>query len=214
MRNTVRLNISSPELMASEGLSWVLRRQQIRTERWPRMGEAVRVLTAPTGFARHLLTYRDFHLLDETDKTIATATSEWLLIDVKRRRPRPLPSRIAQLAESLAPASAHLTRPTGKLAVPKTPTLSTESQVAYYQLDFNDHLTNPCFPELMLEPLGHQFLTTHTLQRVDISFVKEARYGDHVTAVCETLQNGCFAHGLLGKTATLATMHTKWKQED
>lgn len=213
MRNTARLGISSHELIQTHNSSWVLRRQTINCYRWPNLGEEISVITAPSGFARQLLTYRDFHLLDAKGVTIATAVTEWLLLDLERRRPRPLPDHIAALEADLAPATAHLKRPKGKVLPPNQPDRACSAKVAFYQLDFNNHLTNPVFPELMLEPLGVAFLSKNLPYRIDIAFQKEARYGELLTAVSATEEAG-HRHALLRGEELLATMWTEWSGID
>lgn len=211
MRNTVRLKISSPEMIARYGSSWVLRRQRIDCQRWPKLGEKLSVLTAPSGFERSFQTFRDFHLRDATGETIITATTQWLFMNIKSRRLQAIPEDIAQIKKDLAPASAHLKRPEGKVIGPTAPAESTSSAVAFYQLDFNDHLTNPVFPELMLEPLGHDFLHRHLPIQADIMFQREARYGDKVTAQTGPEEGTLsFGHALLRDDTLLATMQTKW----
>jgi medium-chain acyl-[acyl-carrier-protein] hydrolase len=212
MRNTVRLKISSPELMEAYGLSWVLRRQNIECKRWPRLGERIRVLTAPTGFAGKLQTFRDFHLLDEGGDRIISATTAWLIMDVANRRLRPIPERVATLKKDLAPASAHLPRPLEKVPPPEVLDAIRDSRVAFYQLDFNDHLTNPVFPELMLEPLGHEYLSQHLPERVMIAFHKEARYHETVQAgVQRNVSAHRHRHVLKRGEDILATMDTSWR---
>ena len=214
MRNTVRLKISSPELIEKHGLSWVLRRQRIDAVRWPVLGEELTVITAPSGFARRLQTFRDFHLQDASGRVIISAATQWLLMDVATRRLKPIPSDIAALETHLAPASAHLERPVNKIREPLNPHLSKDFEVAFSQLDFNDHLTNPVFPELMLEPLGHQFLSTQLPVSADIMFHREARYGDQIEALAGhfELPPHRFDHALMRGDHLLATMHTKWKK--
>ncbi|WP_173021579.1 acyl-[acyl-carrier-protein] thioesterase [Lewinella sp. W8] len=212
MRNTVRLNISSPELMEAYGLSWVLRRQNIDCQRWPRLGERIRVLTAPTGFAGKLQTFRDFHLLDEAGNRIISATTAWLIMDVANRRLKPIPERVAALKKDLAPASAHLPRPLEKVPPPSSVDATIDSRVAFYQLDFNDHLTNPVFPELMLEPLGHDYLLGHLPTRIMIAYHREARYGEKVRAGVQTdTATHHHQHVLLRGEEVLATMDTRWQ---
>ncbi len=213
MQNTVRLNISSPQMMEQYGCSWVLRRQRINCDRWPKLGEELTVLTAPSGFERQLQTFRDFHLRDQAGITIITATTQWLFMDVSTRRLRPIPPAIADLRHHLAPAAAHLDRPDGKVPPPSKPTLARAAKIAFYQLDFNDHLTNPVFPELMLEPLGHDFLRNHLPVKADIMFQREALYGDQVEAVAGPEAKALhFGHALLRGDDQLATMQTSWRQ--
>ena len=210
MRNTVRLGISTPELVASIGLSWVLRRQRITVRRMPRIGDRVELLTAPTGFARRLLTYRDFHLFDPgEERALVSATSEWLLLDVRTRKVRPIPPNIALLEQDLAPASSQLKRPTGPLPPPEEVTAERTFRVSYGMLDFNDHLTNPVFPELMLEPLGRDFILGHQPTLLDVSYQSEARYGEILRAVVGPSGEG-FRHALYRQDELLSTLHTEW----
>ncbi len=211
MRNTVRLNISSPQMIERYGCSWVLRRQRIECHRWPRLGEQLSVLTAPSGFERTFQTFRDFHLKDASGETIITATTQWLFMNIQSRRLQAIPEDIAQLKQHLAPASAHLKKPDGKVPPPTSPTKSTTSSVAFFQLDFNDHLTNPVFPELMLEPLGHDFLLQHLPLHADIMFQREARYGETLTAQTGSEEGNLqYGHALLREGELLATMRTAW----
>ena len=214
MRNTYTLGISTPTLVESHGVSWVLRRQQISCRRWPKLGEAVTVLTAPTGFDRKLLTYRDFHLLDGADEAgppLISAVSEWLLMDVRSRRVRPIPPHIAALSEHLAPATAHLERPSGQLHPPGEGAQQRDILLRYGMLDFNDHLTNPVFPELMLEPLGRDFLITHLPVEIDIAFQTEARYDELVSALADLDEAGRGRHELRRGEEVLATMESRWR---
>lgn len=213
MRNTVSLGISTPELMKSHGLSWVLRRQRITCNRWPKIGDEVSILTAPTGFERNLLTYRDFHLLGPDDEKLISAVSEWLLMDLVSRRLRPIPPHIAALEKSLIPMdlrpTIHLERPHKKLKPPATGTEMREFKVSYGMLDFNDHLTNPVFAELMLEPLGKEFLTGHLPTSIDISFQAEARYRETLRATVGG-EGPERRHALYRGEELIALMHTTW----
>ncbi|WP_187270965.1 acyl-[acyl-carrier-protein] thioesterase [Neolewinella aurantiaca] len=213
MQNSVRLKISSPEMIEAYGCSWVVRRQRVEISRWPVLGEEIVVTTAPSGFARKLQTFRDFHLVDETGQTIITAATQWLMMDISSRRLKTIPPAVTALEADLAPATAHLKRPDNKIPAPAQSHLSTKSRVTFSQLDFNDHLTNPVFPELMLEPLGHDFLRQHLPSSADIMFHKEARYGDTLEAVAGFSDGPLrYDHALLRDGETLATMHTSWKK--
>ena len=213
MRNTFSLGISTPDLIKEHGVSWVLRRQRITCNRWPKLGENVSILTAPTGFERRLQTFRDFHLLDTDDETkpIISAVSEWLLMDVESRRLKPIPEKVLALATDLAPATSHLERPKGKLHPPAEPHQQLEFKVRYGMLDFNNHLTNPVFPELMLEPLGADFLRTHVPTTVDIMYHHEARYGELVTATAGAVEDGTSKHALYRGGELLAVMQVEWQ---
>ena len=210
MVNTVRLGVSSPELIAAEGLSWVLRRQTIICHAWPRMNDGVDIITAPTGFERGLLTYRDFHLRRPGGEILISAVSEWLLMDVHTRKLRPIPERVARLRHSLAPAASHLPRPESKLRAPDDVAGHFETEVRYGMLDFNDHLTNPVFAELLLEALGADFLRGHLPRTLDLVYKAEARYGERLRATVSGEARGR-RHALYRGEEVLALMHSTWQ---
>ncbi len=211
MRNTIRLKLSSPELIDRYGLTWILRRQHVTALRWPRIAEPVTVVTAPTGFARGLMTFRDFHLLDQQGRAIVSATTDWLLMDLDSRRLRPIPESVLAIRDDFPDEADCLPRPTGKLQPPEPETGLRHFRVPYYQLDFNNHLTNPSYPELLLEPLGASFLNGHLPTKIDLAYHHEARYGEELTAVTGPTGNG-FAHALRRQGKELATMHSSWEK--
>ncbi|PPK84654.1 acyl-ACP thioesterase [Neolewinella xylanilytica] len=212
LRNTDRLGISSHALSRDLGLTWVLHRQSIQATEWPALGDAVSVVTLPTFIQRGLITYRDFYLLDAAKRVMACSSSTWSVMDLNSRRIRPIPQRVTDKLQDLPPAGSGLAVPGEKPAPPESPTAERTFRVQFAHLDFNNHLTNPAFPELMLEPLDLPFLSTHLPVRADMIYHREARYGDLLTAVtAKAAHSGHFAHGLYrGEGELLASMATRW----
>ena len=229
MVNTLRLKLSSPELMASDGLSWVLRRQHVQVRRWPVMNEALKIVTAPTGFHRRLQTFRDFYVYDQTDQLIATAATEWLLMDLKSRRLRPIPQRVLAISEGLIDAEHRLSPPPGKNWAGDLVDHTYTTRVRHSQLDFNNHLTNPAYVDLLLDGAPHECTEALKLTGFAIEFLEEARWRDELTIHCTAVrqEDGTaeiykkvdrldepptvrLQHRLLRGDATLATMRSSW----
>ncbi|MCP9237502.1 acyl-ACP thioesterase domain-containing protein [Lewinella sp. JB7] len=212
MRNTDRLGISSGDLMKAHGLTWVLHRQLITARAWPIIGDAVTVITAPTHIERGLMTYRDFHLIDEAGTPLISSTSVWSVMQFDSRRLRHIPPVVTALAEHMPPPEARLTQPSQKIRVPEASDAERSYRVGFAHLDFNDHLTNPAFAELMVEPLDINFLTTHLPTRADIVYRHEARYGDQLTATvaAEKSQPDTFTHTLRREAELLSIMRSEW----
>ena len=82
--------------------------------------------------------------------------------------------------------------------------------VRYGMLDFNDHLTNPVYVELLLEPLGAEFLRAHRPATMDILYQNEARYGERVSAVAE-LDGTASRHVLRRGETALAQLAVEWR---
>ncbi|CAH1000591.1 hypothetical protein LEM8419_01725 [Neolewinella maritima] len=213
MRNSDRLGISTPQLVAQQGLTWVLHRQIIQAAHWPTLGQDVQVLTLPARVERGLLIIRDFYLLDAQGTPLITSTSAWSTMNTSSRRIKPLPTSVTELLTDLPPPAQHLPWPEGKVQPPERTDQGMTFRVTYAHLDFNNHLTNPAFAELMVEPLGIDHLTQYLPRRADITYHREARYGDLLRAGSTRLDtNGpvTFRHTLMRDDELLATMETEW----
>ena len=214
MRHTDRLGISSHDLTRELGLTWVLHRQAVSCRRWPTLGEKVSVVTLPTRIDRKLITYRDYYLLDAADRILACSASTWSVMDLQSRRIRSIPPLVTDAIGELPPAGVGLDLPADKPVPPTTPTGRTRTLVGFAQLDFNNHLTNPAFPELMLEPLGLPFLGNHLPVMADMTYHREARYADELEAVTSPgTEPDSFHHALYrGSGELLASMQTRWRK--
>jgi len=76
--------------ISKEGISWVLFRINIDIKRLPSKGEAVVVTTWPRSI-RGISASRDFEMhLEESGELLCAVTSDWLIIDLKTRKPQRL----------------------------------------------------------------------------------------------------------------------------
>ena len=216
MRHTDRLGISSHDLTREAGLTWVLHRQAVRCRRWPVLGEALSVVTLPTRIDRNLITYRDFYLLDSADRILGCSASTWSVMDLQSRRIRSIPAMVTDALGELPPPGAGIVPPANKPSPPVDPTARTSLRVRFSHLDFNNHLTNPAFPELMLEPLGMPFLVDHLPTMADMVYHREARYGEGLEAVVSPgTSPGTYDHALYrGGGELLASMQTRWRKTE
>lgn len=85
---TYALKIDVPTLN-EQGLTWMLHKLHILINRMPEQGENVTLETWPSGIDR-LFAIRDFRMV-AGEEVLLRATSEWMVIDVNRRRPVRLP---------------------------------------------------------------------------------------------------------------------------
>lgn len=207
--STLRLGVSVLDL-EPKGIGWVLLGQYIKLDRTPQLNESCTIVTCPTGFER-VFTYRDFHLLDEQGKRIGTASTTWMLMDLKSRRMAQLPDFIKILGEKVPPKEEQLPRAGYKLNSLAQGADVRSFQVGHHQLDFNGHLTNPVYVEWMLEGLPAGVLANQELKELAIQFKQEARYGDTVSVQITKGHGDLYHHGLLMDGKPLASMQTTWK---
>ncbi len=76
------------DVLMARGLTWVLTRQRIEILRAPRLHEELEVETWPSGLDR-LAALRDFRVRGADGAELARAISQWYVLDLETRRPRP-----------------------------------------------------------------------------------------------------------------------------
>jgi acyl-ACP thioesterase len=81
-----RLGVGMDRL-AEQNIAWVLREQAMFVERYPALGEELRISTWPTR-AERILCHRDFRICDQSGRLAAFGTSVWFGLDLAARRPR------------------------------------------------------------------------------------------------------------------------------
>jgi len=197
------LGVATDRLLA-EGRAWVLTRLQVAVARYPRWREEVTVETWPSA-ADRLYAQRDFVLSDASGAPLATATSQWLVIDVARRRPVRLPEAVHAIVR---PDRPHALAPAAEpLAEPEAPDETRQFSVRRADLDLNEHVNNVRFVEWALEAVPGALRAGRHCARLDVQFRAEALYGDTVESTCAVAGEAAshrVAHAEDGRTLALA----------
>jgi medium-chain acyl-[acyl-carrier-protein] hydrolase len=168
--------------LTENDLAWVLTRQLIAIDTYPRWGETIQILTWPTGKDR-LLWYRDFKILSGDGNTIGRATTAWLVIDQLSRRPQ----RTEALPTLDPPSDVERAFPRwpAKVAALSEDAPSHFIRVRYRDLDVNEHVNNAQYVEWALEAFDLDFHRRHRLREIEANYMVEALYGDTLSAHCE-----------------------------
>ncbi|GAB6090876.1 acyl-[acyl-carrier-protein] thioesterase [Spirochaeta dissipatitropha] len=167
-------------------LGWVLSRLHIRITDYPRMGELVFVHTWPKRTDR-LFALRDFEIFSEEDPDtpVISASSAWLLIDIKSKRPR--------RPETLE----HKLYTFDKDAIQETPSKldfgnnrinedfvdfsnTYQMKVERSKLDVNYHTNNAAYIDWIEDALPMEFFQKHHIHEFLINFNGETFVNDHL----------------------------------
>jgi len=157
--------------------TWVLYKQVIQIEKWPRWGEIITIKTAPSG-ADKLFCYREFEL-SVADEIIGRISSSWLVINTISRRPVRTKDFYSQdLAYPMEIYFPDLIK--GKMRwVPET--IEThEIAVELLDIDINQHVNNACYPSWCLNFYTPEFIQNHTLYSIEQQFIAEAMFKDNL----------------------------------
>lgn len=165
------------EVTDARGAAWVLIRQRVEMERWPRWGETLQVRTwlRPP---EHVTVTRDFEFL-VGDRIVGRAAAHWITIDQESRRPIPLvfPDLPGQFRETghlleVEPSRLQLKEPGEALA---------EFQVRPSDLDMYRHANNTRFGQWLLDALPWAVHEKQILRSYQVNFLAEVRLADIVT---------------------------------
>jgi acyl-ACP thioesterase len=205
------LNVSVDRLEPL-GLAWVLSRLRVEVTAYPRWRESAQVLTWPSGEDR-LFATREFLVQAEDGTTLARASSAWLLMNVKRKRPVRLPDFIQALALPDRPA------PFPEAPHPLEPPSGFDHErrfrIRYSDLDLNAHVNNARYVEWIAESVPDDVMHQYQMTALQIQYRAETRYGASIRSGCQRIADEnalAFTHHLLraDSDTSVALARTRW----
>ncbi|MBM3294264.1 MAG: acyl-ACP thioesterase [Candidatus Aminicenantes bacterium] len=158
-----------------KGLTWVLSRLHVRFARYPRWGEAVTLRTWPSA-QLPLYALREFEIADAAGPAIQ-ATSSWIVIDLKTKRPVKLTDHFPLYPLRPARAVADDFPP---LPAPTRADLGREYPVFFSDLDINRHVTSTVYIQRALETVPEDVLFNARPSSIEVNYRSEAFYGDGI----------------------------------
>jgi acyl-ACP thioesterase len=210
-QNVMRLGISVWNLEPHH-LAWVLMRQTVQIQRLPELGEQITILTYPAGFDR-VFTFRDYQVFDTEKSCIIQSASTWLLMDTNQRKMTSIPDFVLALASDIPAPEQCLPRCNFSFQGFQNANNIQQSQVGWFDLDYNAHVNNVQYVKWMLETLPEDILSKKSLHTLDIQFRAECRLGDKVEASYQQQDTSSFFHQLMlsGGNKELSLAKTSWR---
>jgi len=156
--------------LLENNLAWVVTHYLVDILELPREGEDLRVITWPS-CQDSLRATRDFEIRGADDRLMVRATSQWILIDMARRRP-------LRLNEHLPPwpicTSRAWDRTFDKFG-DFSPVKSHVIKCRFDDIDVNQHINNAVYAVWATESVGYVYRNEHTLRRIELNFKKEIK---------------------------------------
>jgi medium-chain acyl-[acyl-carrier-protein] hydrolase len=162
--------------LKEKGYMWILSRLRVVIYRYPDWNEEIKVLTWPKS-AERLFAYRDFEIRSKNDSVLACATSGWLILDVKTRRPQRMSNFLGKM-EFLESQNA-LEDSLKKLSV-DVEERKESFLIQYSHLDLNNHVNNVKYIEWILNGHPPEILSNFQVSDFRIDFLGELKLGDVV----------------------------------
>lgn len=170
----------SDEVMAQEGVSWIILQTEIQVTRLPKAEETIRIVTQALSYNK-FFTYRDFKVYDAAGELCVTTNCTFAMMDFAQRK-------IVRINEELiAPYQADptkkLVRTPKPVAVDSISAESIDYRVRYLDIDGNQHVNNAKYLDWFLDSLGLDFIRHHELKNLNVKYEKEVSYGNMVQSL-------------------------------
>lgn len=167
-------------------LTWVISRYHIRLYRYPRWRESVELTTWPC-LNQGLFALREFEVKDEKGEMLAAATSSWMLIDLKTKRPVAPADRLGSYI--LNPRRA-IRSDFDPLPTVGQADLERSFRVGMSDLDWNKHVNHVAYIAWALETARPDLLEKHRPAEIEADFRGQAFYGETVLCRTQPLSGG------------------------
>ena len=169
------------EQLRENGLTWVLYKMEVHVDRYPERWEEITVKTRPSA-GDGLRALRDYELLDKEGNRIAAAVSQWMVLNLKTRRPVRVPKEILNLG---------LKEPTHVIKPDKKPIKQVENhseqnmapvtRVGLHHLDMNGHANNVTYISWFTGHVPESIVASKQCRRFEIQYISECNAGDDIT---------------------------------
>jgi acyl-ACP thioesterase len=163
------------EAMARTGQGWILSRMSVLLERRPRWRESVTVRSWPRGWDR-LFAIRDYDIRDASDKPVVRGRSNWLILDVEKRRPLRPQAVMGTLplneGRDALPGGAGALNGRDRLAK------AVERRALYSDIDYNGHVNNARYIQWIQDLTEPEILEKAARMRLDINYLSEIMPGE------------------------------------
>ncbi len=166
------------EVMLKDNLVWVLSRTELVMDRYPVVGEHIRVETFPAPNKRWFFP-RYYLMVDEQDQVIGKAGTLWLLMDFGERK-----MASPQAVIGLLPDNSDLQPPLdmpGNIAPVAGEAGLSMRMPQYTDIDVNGHVNNTRYADWLCNALGIQAMQENEISHLLVHYTRETLPGQELT---------------------------------
>ncbi|WPU64123.1 acyl-[acyl-carrier-protein] thioesterase [Peredibacter starrii] len=162
------------EAMIQEQTAWVLTRQKLSMNRWPKWGDDIELRTWVRPI-NGIFAVRDFEILDQGEK-FGECTTQWLILDLKTRKPAAVGLQDQGQFRMDAPPFLEA----GKIHLKNDLKEMAQFQVRNSDLDLNGHVNNTRYAQWILDSISEAKHRQYTLKEYEVNFIAETMSNDTI----------------------------------
>ena len=160
------------DTLNAQGLTWMLHRLHIQMYKMPMKEEEVYIETWPSGIDR-LFALRDYRMVRQDGEVLVEATSEWMAIDLKRRRPVRLSEKVIDMSTDNGLEKIQMPAFLNEKEVGDEMTGQRNFSATFDNIDFNGHVTQASYMRWITNSLPFAFLKDHLLMEIEVVYAHE-----------------------------------------
>ena len=157
--------------LSKKNIDWVITRMAVEIKRLPLCNEEIFVHTYP-GKDMAMLYPRYFFITDKDNNVIIRASSIWALIDNSSRKVIVDRDVIAKLPMEQVDDQLPLPE---KIILPNDSRFIETRKIHYSDLDFNTHMNNVRYVELLMDVHGSTFYKDKRVSSIVLNYIKEIK---------------------------------------
>lgn len=156
------------EYCQSHGMAWVVTHYLVDIIEMPTEREELKIMTWPS-CQDALRATRDFEIRGADDRLLVRATSQWVLIDMVRRRPLRLDENLPRWLINECRAWDR----TFEKFPDFEPTKTHKMKCRFDDIDVNQHINNAVYAVWATESVGYEYRNQHKLKSIELNFKRE-----------------------------------------
>ena len=157
--------------LSERNIDWVITRMNVEIKRLPKCDDEITVCTYP-GKDMAMLYPRYFFIIDSKGEVIVRSSSIWALIDNNTRRVIVDRDAISKLPEEKFDNQLPLPE---KISLPDDNRFIEKRTIHYSDLDFNSHMNNVRYVELLTDTHDSTFYKNHHIKSINLNYMKEIK---------------------------------------
>lgn len=198
------------EGLRKNNYGWMLNRWRIKFIKYPRVKDKIIVETWNSGIDRFYAT-REFKIFDKHSNPLVIATSQWVFLDMARKRPMRIPAEFNEIYSQEDEKLLHDYYDFNK-------EFETGSELDFNvrksDIDYNNHVNNVKYLDWMLELIPVDVYGSCKLYELDIQYKKEVVLGSLVNSSIVEVEKGnsIFLHKISTGNEIHAVGRTVWNK--
>jgi acyl-ACP thioesterase len=187
-------------------VAWVVTHFLVDIMEMPTDKEPIEIITWPS---KHdsLKAVRDFEIRGLDGRLMVRATSQWVMIDLKTRKPLRLSEKLPEWGMDNGRAWDR----TFEKFEDFEATLCDNVRPRYDDVDVNQHINNAVYAAWATESLGSKFRDAHELRGLEINFKKEIGSDVDSVEICSAISDGISRHSIKTADTDHAFVVCRWK---